>query len=304
MKKQFEYQIEEEIDNLPDVGKWPHRPIYFQSGRKTQAQYNNPNMLASNGTDDDDDVNFSPPLPLGEPVNFETDLFRGKILLRVRNIVDNVPSSHTEYFEEGRKRLKNIVVQGQFKQTGLKASDVWTGEVYEKPYVMPKLVAKIVVPFFQRLTPGLIMDFTSDGQHKVLVRMASGAQTLSVNQPGSEPDIAQNPDISEETTLLFGNNDHSCINNSQKRIKLLRKKKKASDYEYDPNLVYTFNFYDDIIDYQACSVHMGKFGKIPLEKGMNGNPFSIYALTTDGREIFHFNIFHEILVKYKEENQE
>jgi hypothetical protein len=78
---------------------------------------------------------------------------------------ENVPDEHTEYFE-GKKRFKHIVVQGQFKEK-MKMSDAWIGEVYEKPMIMPKWVAKLIMPFFQRIAPGLFMDFTSENNHKV-----------------------------------------------------------------------------------------------------------------------------------------
>jgi len=314
-KKEFQYQIEEDIDNLPDVTNWPNRPIYYQSGRNTTttAQCNNNSLSGGAAAQDSDGISSSSSssssLPLGKPIDFETDLFKGKILLRVRNIdPKTVPKSHTEYFE-GRKRLMNHVVQGQFKQSGLKMSDVWIGDVYEKPYVMPNFVARFVIPFFQRLSPGLIMDFTASSSkndnNKVIILMAGGSQTLSVNQPGSEPDITCR-DLCEDTALLLGGGESNSTTTAkpQLRRKLFRKKKIASKYEYDPNLVYTFNFYDDVIDFESCSVHMGKLGTHSLEKSMNGNPFSLTAQTTDGREIFRFNIFHELLVKYKQEEDE
>jgi len=162
-EKQFQYQIEEDIDNLPHVSQWPNSLIYFQSGRKTQCRSHKKDRNVSS-------------LPLGEAIEFETDLFKGKILLRLRNIFDNVPDDHTEYFE-GNKKFKNIVIQGQFKEK-LKMSDVWFGDVYEKPQIMSRVTSRFFIPFIQRMTTGVVMNFSSDTDHKVLVRMAGDAQTL------------------------------------------------------------------------------------------------------------------------------
>jgi hypothetical protein len=289
----FLFPIEQEIHNLPDSNTWRHRPIYLATGRNTQHSYQTSSTSSS--------------LPLGEPIPFETDLFKGKLLLRVQNIHNNVSKDHTEYFQ-GKKRLKHIVIQGQFKQP-LKISDVWFGDVYEKPQRIPKFVARIILPFFQKLSPGIIMDLWSEKNHKVLALMASECKSLSVHHPGEEPDMTLHT-LPEDTRLLFEgrttNNQkhvkkvpspHDCT----KRRKLLRNKKDASKMNYDPNLVYTFDFYDDIIDFVDLTVNMGKvMGKVSIQETLNGNPFSITAQTTDDREIFRFNIFHETLVKYKE----
>jgi hypothetical protein len=275
-EKQFQYQIEEDIDNLPHVSQWPNSPIYFKPGRKTRCISHN--------------EQFSP-LPLGEAIEFETDLFKGKIILRLRNIFDNVPDDHTEYFK-GNKKFKNIVIQGQFKER-LNMSDVWFGDVYEKPQIMSRVTSRLVIPFFQRMVTGVVMNFSSDKDHKVLVRMAGDAETLSINAPGLEPDMTHH-DLPENVALLGTEEEFDSV---KCRRKMLIKKKIASKYEYDPKLVYTFGFSDGILDFVTYSL----LGKVSLEKSMNGNPFSITVQTTDQREIFRFNIFHELLTKYKDE---
>lgn len=276
----FDYQIEKDIDELPHISEWPNQPIFFQSGRNTRSAHKDIQKKASDA------------LPLGKPIEFETDLFKGKILLRVRNILQNVPKSHTEYFE-ANKKFKHIVIQGQFKES-LKMSDVWFGDVYEKPQILSRVMSKIFIPFIQRLSPGVVMDFRSD-VHKVLIMMAGDARALSINKPGFEPDMT-NHEIPENTLLLEG---HEEFSTTKKRRKIFCKEKYASKYEYDPDLVYTFSFHDEVIDFASYSF----LGKVSLEESMNGNPFSITVQTTDEREIFRFNIFHELLTKYKRSDE-
>lgn len=311
----FLFPIEEEIHNLPDSNTWKHRPIYLAAGRNTRYTTSTSSTSTTTSTNNHDNHHHhhhhsSSSLPLGEPIPFETDLFKGKLLLRVQNIHNNVPKDHTEYFQ-GKKRLKHIVIQGQFKER-LNMSDVWFGEVYEKPQKIPKFVARIILPFFQKLSPGIIMDLWSEKKHhKVLALMAAECRSLSIHHPGEEPNMTMHT-LPEETGLLFSSFKEEekekrkvkvqpSTNDNLKRRKLFGNKKYASKFHYDPNLVYTFDFYDDIIDFVHVTVNMGKImGKVSIQETMNGNPFSITAQTTDDREIFRFNIFHEHLVKYKE----
>lgn len=39
-------------------------------------------------------MNHDGPLPVGKPINFETPLFRGKILIRLKNVISSDPESH------------------------------------------------------------------------------------------------------------------------------------------------------------------------------------------------------------------
>jgi hypothetical protein len=56
------------------------------------------------------------PLPLGVPIEFETDLFRGNFFCRLKPIGPHPDDTgHKEYFE-GKKRLYQVIVQGQFKE--------------------------------------------------------------------------------------------------------------------------------------------------------------------------------------------
>lgn len=281
----FEFQIEEDIHNLPKVQTWKHRPVFFAPGRNMK-HVSVENLDLSNHHS----------LSLGEPIPFETDMFQGKILLRVKGIHQNVSQDHADYFQD-KKRVKHVVIQGQFKEK-LQMSDVWYGDIYEKPQRMSKMVARFVMPFFQKLVPGIMIDFHSKQNHKVLVRASGDTRTLSINKPGEEPDISSH-DLPENIELL--GEAATDLTTIKQRQKHLRKQKPSSKYEYDPNLVYTFQFYDDVIDFATYSANMGKMGTICIKDTMNGNPFSLNMCCTNGQEIFRFNIFHEVLVEYKDQ---
>ena len=161
-KTPHQYQTDRDIHNLPDVSKWPNRPIYFTTGGNTKCDLY--------GKDE--------ALPISEAVDFEGELFKGKFIMRVKNVTSGVPPGHHEYFE-GKKRLKQYVIQGRFKER-INMSDAYFGDIYEKPLNMSSIV-KIVVPIFKRLVPGVLMDLSSDAP-RVLALMGGG-NTNPIRRP-------------------------------------------------------------------------------------------------------------------------
>lgn len=272
----FRYDIDKDINSLPDANEWPNRPIYVQAGKGTTQC-----ALRDKGQDDS--------LPIGTPIEFETDLFKGKILIRVKGVKTStaVAGDLDQYFK-GRKRVKQIVIQGRFKES-FRVSDVHFGDVYGKPLNISPIV-RIASPIFQQLVPGVIIDLSSENP-KVVAPMAGEAKTLSVDKPGSEPDICSNSLV--ENTLLLGEFD-----SIYHRKKLLRTSQTAAQYRYDPGLCFTWEFYDDIIDVASYSVNLPIL-RTPysLAHFLNKQPFTFTAMTKDEREIFKFRIYHEILIE-------
>ncbi len=272
-RQSFRYQVEEDIHNLPNVRSWFNRPIYLQANEEDT------NCPGDSST-----------LPLGTSIDFESNLFRGKVLIRVRNVTSNVPKDHSSYFN-GRRRLKQFIVQGTFKEA-LKMSDVHFGDIYGKPLKMSSVV-HFVVPLLRKVIPGVVMDLSSDNP-KILVLMAGEAKMMSVNHPGSEPDIAD-PNLMEDVNLLG-------FKSVKERKKALGTPRTASKYKFDPDLVYTMEFYDDVIDIEAYSVRIPMLGNVCLKPYLDMQPFNFAALTIDDKFLFQFRVYHEALVGYKENN--
>ena len=68
-------------------------------------------------TTQDDRMDFSNSVeyPIGIPFNIETDLFVGKMLLRVKGLVNSNDQNGDDYFK-GRCRTYQHVIQGRFKE--------------------------------------------------------------------------------------------------------------------------------------------------------------------------------------------
>mmetsp|Transcript_30754 Transcript_30754/g.64212 ORF Transcript_30754/g.64212 Transcript_30754/m.64212 type:complete len:331 (-) Transcript_30754:992-1984(-) len=264
--------LDREIGELPCVTTWPHRPVMLRTSGTTRSS-----TVASS----------SDPLPLGEPIEFDSGLFVGKALIRIRNI-ESTASSDQEYFAD-RKRTKLLVFQGRVKEP-LPCSDVWFGDTYEKPLNMSS-VAHWVVPIIQKLVPGVNMDVLSKNP-KVMVPLAGDCKTLNVSRPGEEPDITAKEFV-EKTSLLTELTEEEPFLSVEQRKKVLRDPKQNGRYMLHPDYVYTFELYDDVIDFADYSIKIPVVGQFPLKHPLNSQPFTLIAETKDKRELFKFRIFHE-----------
>lgn len=267
---------------------WPYRPIYIKAASDTICEEL---------------------IHLGIPIEFETSLFKGKILIRVRNIqkhtdLKSESSSsrkeqfHCEDYFKNRKRTRQYTIQGEFKEP-MKMSDIYIGDFYKKPLglVPPPRIEKVLKSSFNRIAPGLIMNLSSD-EPMVVVLMAGTMKTMSINKPGDEPDIMQY-DQPEDTKLIKGDleikgKDFSHgFQTHEQRKRILSLPEHASRFTYQPGHIYTFTNYDDIFDLSTYSMKVPVLKKVSLGKILNAQPTTIRASTMDGRSLFNFNVFHE-----------
>jgi Protein of unknown function (DUF1769) len=254
----------------PTSLEWPHGPIMVQAGTDTQVLGLKPGQ----------------PLPLGVPFEFESPIFKGKMLLRFRHAPSDDPASHKAYFE-GRKRLMQTVVQGQFTKRGIKMSDLWAGCIFDRPLAQapPPSFTKIMDAVLRRVAPGVIMDLGSKSP-RVVALYAGTAQTMSVDAPGREPEIT-GPHIPENVA------DDANLVTANKRKKHLSNPKKAAKLEYDTNKVYTFHTYDDSMDYGRGSMRIPMYGDYDIKPAIGPQPLSLTAVTTLGETLYSFRIWHE-----------
>lgn len=259
---------------LPDKRRWRSRPIFLQSAESTRVFGISPNES----------------LPIGVPIEFESSLFKGRILIRLRNAPTGL-SLCSESSGATKQPLGQFIVQGRFKKP-VPMSDVFYGDVYERPLkpAPPPSVARIIKAAMSRLVPGVIVDFVSE-QTKILVNYAACAQSLRVDHPGHEPDITR-IGVTENTTLL---EPQQVWSSPEERRKRFSKPAHASKYMFDTEHVWTFDNFDDIMDMATFNAHIPLLGKFDMTKTLDGQPLSISALTKSGTPLFHFRVWHERL---------
>ena len=151
---------------------------------------------------------------------------------------------------KGRKRLFQVVVQGQFKKE-INANDIIFGSEYSQPlnYKPPAILMKPVHALIRRSNPGIEIDLLSD-KPKVLCNFSGGIQAIRMDKPGLEPDITSFN--IEENNEGFGGTFTKKKRTSDKRKKIFNNPKTASEYTFDTTSVYTFDHYDDVMELSTC----------------------------------------------------
>jgi hypothetical protein len=260
-------------DAIPGVKHWPHRPIYLKASGETKVF----------GIPEDE------ALPLGVPFEFETTLFKGSMLVRLRNAKSDDPEKHDAYFQ-GRNRVMQTVVQGRFKKA-VNMADVFVGSIFKEPlHLVPP---PFVVSLLHRIIPGLILDFASKTP-KVVTLYAGTAKTISVDAPGDEPDITA-ADLFENVSRSFGDKFKSI----KERQRKLSSPHKAAKYHFDPKNVYTLQIYDETMDYGTYNMRLPFYGNYPLSKTLGPQPMTLSAMTTTGDLLYDFDVWHESVHRLK-----
>ncbi len=277
--------LERAFANLPNTSSWRYGSLFIQPSNGTNC----PGIVSTES------------VPIGVPVAFESNLFKGRILFRFRNIESEDKSSHSTYFSSSQYKVqRQVMIQGQFKRKH-RMSEIYMGEIFGKKLNinLPPRVGRMVNKIFTRLVPGLIIDVASE-KPKVLALIGAGSHAMSIDNPGDEPDIT-GPDVQENTFL---SND---IKSSEVRKIVLGNPNEASQFEFDPNLVYTFHTIDEVLDFANYQLRL-PFMTIDIEKALGDQPMSIRAVTQPSEHtcasLFYFRCWHERTVtKLQEANK-
>ena len=285
-----------------EQSEWPLGSVYFSAHPDVHTK----------------DYEAGAPLPLGQLVEFETELFVGKMICRLKPIpiindagdgeqANPAVKSHDEYFKN-KKRLYQFVIQGQFRKE-IPLSDIAIGDIHERPFLgVPKgTLMRLYQKFMEKISPGLVMDMTSETP--TILTAFGSAQIMRADLPGDEPDLTQSVvlnNLQDNTKLLFGNptkgNDKSLpmkgIDTSPtKRKTYLSKPKHAAKYITCPDHVYTVEVYDHTMCFGSY-YHYVMGMKIDMVKTMNAQPLSFGIFTKhDQAVVSEFHVWHERLLK-------
>lgn len=158
-------------------------------------------------------------------IDFETALFIGTLLLRVKDIdppsLNEVHSSassilaaeesHNEnhYFNK-RKRTFQATIKGRFKQPGIPISECITGQTFYRPagYLPPRLIMKGALSIISRLAPQVEIRLEGD-RPRFFSPLVSTAQTVLVSNPSTTSKMTESiehnisePNASDQSSIM------------------------------------------------------------------------------------------------------
>ena len=275
--------------DLPPRTEWPHGPVFFcvniPVSPKLQAHVDK-----NNG-----------PLPIGVPFAFSSELFEGHCLLRLRGLTSSDdPDGDGAYFA-GRRRQFQVIVQGRFKES-LSLDEVLTGHEFVRDFhhLPHPWILKSASKLIRKLAPGAEIHIVGDHPPTMLAPLAATAQVVRGDEPGNEPDIVRagqhdQDDVQEDCTLLGGKFASSRVSTASRKLHLSYPSR-AAQYTFDTETVYTFDFYQSLLNCCTYSLDLG-VAKVGMSRILNGQPIQCLAKSrSDGRYLWSFQIWHDSLL--------
>ena len=259
-------------------------------------------------------------------VDFESDIFVGSLLLRIRNAQGTTPKPYDDssgYFT-GMNRRYQTVVRGMFKKEGVAMTDCVTGQVLNRKCgkLPPKVILRGAVKIISYFAPQLKVKLDADKPY-CISPLGSTPQVMKLKRESgfnadyqADQSIEENQeepeDLSSSLLSLMGCQQSSAPT-SVARAKACKKAFDKLYAENDKSLVfdrsteYSFEFLQHLIDFDDFGIELGNMvGKVLLKEMLDGQPLKFMAAQRkDGKGIngksedldldylWSFDIFHE-----------
>ena len=273
-----------------DPALWPNNPVMIRISDSAMPS----------GSSESKRLELSKPIHIHKPGNpevseieFESDLFIGKMYI----IIEGLPDSPHSYFRRKLRKFQSVI-QGKFKKR-TQFSNVYTGQVLEERVTQlpAKWIVRSALKLFSNLQPAIKVNLNGDKPY-LLSPLASAAQKIIVSRPGDEPSVSKNIYYSEEDMSLQSK-DFENMDRIRRRA-YLSKRANLNKYYFETDLVYTFDFYQHLINLSTFKLELG-FIKYDITKILGFRPVQIMAVDWDPTQstepekwpfLYNFEIWH------------
>jgi len=231
--------------------------------------------------------NTSQSVAFNETTEFETDLFRGRILYRL-------PCNETETYFRGKRRRESIIIQGNFKER-IPMSECLTGLEFHQPVHLPvPWIISAVISLIKRLAGNLYWHLADEDDSRTyfLSSLSATAQVLNTSLKNPPP-LKLNTEVSEDCTL--------CEIPKMDRFKrkaYFKTIRNLEDKYFEPRIVYTFEFFQDLFDVQTFRLRfLTRWWDVTSY--LNGQPIQVMSRTDRGY-LWNFEVWHKSQAKKSE----
>jgi hypothetical protein len=235
--------------------------------------------------------------------DFETDLFQGSLLVRIRNTEGTCEEAYDDnkgYFK-GMNRRYQVVIRGKFKKN-IPLTECLSGFQLARPCgkLPPKFIFKGALKVISFFAPQLQVKL--DGQNpSSLTPFGSTPQTIIVQQEGETLDMEglhQEPVEAKHTVLGEASGSSSALQRTKIRKKAFDKlfTQNSKTPLADTNKVYTFEFLQHMFNFQDFTIELGSImGSVKFQDILEGQPLQIMAMHGN-QKLWCFDIWHECLL--------
>jgi hypothetical protein len=238
-------------------------------------------------------------------IDFESNLFQGSLLLRLRFVQGTTPHKYDDRqgFFANRALRYQAIIRGKFTRQ-IPFTSLTTGNRLERPCgkLPPKWLLWSGFKFISLFAPQL--DSKIEGPTPYTISpLGSTPRTILVDDVTPTDLLALKKERTESLTDTTKSITGKCypLANALERA---RARKKAFDQLYatksqvpmtDPSKTYTFEFLQHLFDYTNFSIDIGSV-KVELKDVLNGQPMQIMAEWGD-QKLWSFDLWNECLLK-------
>jgi hypothetical protein len=236
---------------------------------------------------------------------FETDTFAGTVAIDLRNL----PTTRPEIFNDGKRRLFHVVIQGRFRRR-VAASSFCIGQEFVKPGNAPPWIGELVLSAAAR---SFSASTHVDARGKLPYFMnpvLAACQLANVSRAGEEP---QDPWEAQEDLRLWapelvvdGGEAGSATTDqrpmpSEQRRRWCDCSQNLAQRNFEPreDLVWTFHVYQHLIDFASYRLNVGLKGffDIDLAPTLDCQPLQLTLKDVDAKEYaMSWLVWHERLL--------
>eukprot|EP00756_Hemistasia_phaeocysticola_P009562 Hpha_TRINITY_DN14916_c0_g1::TRINITY_DN14916_c0_g1_i7::g.143067::m.143067 len=276
---------------LPPLEEWPQHPLLWRFGRLHPGP-DKYRVLIMNTM---------------EMIPFETDLFKGYVHVSARG---HVPNSQGDFWVpgemwHGRARRFVITFHGHFKKR-IKMTELHCGMEWHRPLAPPRGIGAAAA-VGSKFCPGLRLDVTHKTEPYLKNSLIGFLDTLHCWKPGDpeEERYTYEPGTRVKAVWERGSGGIPNFKNNKERMRGLNKRLPGGgtpldDLYWETDWEYSFDFYTHTLHLDKFEVHVPLgFTTWPLNfrEYLGGNPFPICCHTTSGEYLFHFEWWHEAILK-------
>mmetsp|Transcript_6223 Transcript_6223/g.15490 ORF Transcript_6223/g.15490 Transcript_6223/m.15490 type:complete len:170 (+) Transcript_6223:780-1289(+) len=144
----------------------------------------------------------------------------------------------------------------------------------------------------RKLVPGLDICIHSN-QPYFRASILGSSKIVRADKPGNEPDIGCRSFV-EDCSLFEGNFAKGSVS-AFRRKRIFSDPSKCQDYTLDPDIVYTFDYYEYIAHLPSLSMPLG-FASIDIQPIVAEQPITWVGKMRDGSYLWSLQIWHERLL--------
>lgn len=178
-----------------------------------------------------------------------------------------------------RRNRLHMIVQGRFKKK-IPFASVYTGQAFSESLrqLPDKLAFRAFLKLLTKTQPALRMNLTGDKPY-ILSPLVCTAQNMDISGPGKEPNLSTTTSVHENIAML----DPSFEKLSGRRRKSFFAKQQGrmmQKYHFDPELVYTFEFFQHSMNISRFQVDLGIL-KYDILRALGVRPMQIMLVEWD-----------------------